>query len=351
MVENLSGCLLGGAIGDALGAPLEFMSISQIRARFGTSGLTEFTEAYGRKGAITDDTQMTLFTAEGLLRAYSMGMERGICHPPSVVHHAYIRWLLTQGEKSRYQSYYQFPEFPDGWLIKVQELYSRRAPGMACLSSLKSDRMGTIEKPINNSKGCGGVMRIAPVGLIFERPDEAFRIGCEIAAITHGHPSGYLTAGCLAAIIALIISGASLHESLREAVAILLTNRNHEECKAAIDLALSLARNPDPSPKVVEEIGSGWVAEEALAIAIYCSIVANGDFAKGVLLAVNHSGDSDSTGAIMGNILGALLGSRSIPSKWLGGLELREVIEEISQDLVIKFKEDDPSWWEKYPGW
>lgn len=350
-IKNISGCLLGGAVGDALGAPIEFLNLSQIRDRFGASGLTDFIEAYGRKGAITDDTQMTLFTAEGLLRAFNRGMERGFCHLPSVVHHAYLRWLSTQGRKSQYQPYYKSPEFPNGWLIKIKQLHSLRSPGRSCLSALISDRMGTIERPINNSKGCGGVMRIAPVGLIFKRPEDAFQMGCEITAITHGHSTGYLAAGCLAAIISQINSGGSLIASIHGAMAILITNRNHEECKEAVDFALTLAQSPKFLSEVVEEIGAGWVAEEALAIAIYCSIMADGDFPKGVLLAVNHSGDSDSTGSIAGNILGALLGKDAIPCKWIENLELREVIEEISLDLALKFKEDDPSWREKYPGW
>src|SRR5215469_1142760 len=92
------GCLLGGAVGDALGAPVEFMSYANIVREFGPEGIRDFAPAYGRLGAITDDTQMTLFTAEGLLRAYVRGCLKGICHPPSVVHHAYLRWLITQGE-------------------------------------------------------------------------------------------------------------------------------------------------------------------------------------------------------------------------------------------------------------
>lgn len=63
-------------------------------------GIADYNYAYGRRGAITDDTQMTLFTVEGMLRAIVRGRERGICHPPSVIHLVYIRWLHTQGEKS-----------------------------------------------------------------------------------------------------------------------------------------------------------------------------------------------------------------------------------------------------------
>ncbi len=57
-IENFKACLLGGAIGDALGAPIEFISIDQIRSTFGHEGLTDYSEAYGRIGAFTDDTPL-----------------------------------------------------------------------------------------------------------------------------------------------------------------------------------------------------------------------------------------------------------------------------------------------------
>ena len=89
------GCLLGGAVGDALGAPVEFKTYAQIIAQFGVGGIRDFAPAYHWIGAITDDTQMTLFTAEGLLRACVRYNQRGICHTPTVVHHAYLRWPIT----------------------------------------------------------------------------------------------------------------------------------------------------------------------------------------------------------------------------------------------------------------
>ena len=98
-VTKIRACLFGGAMGDALGAEIEFWSLERIRARF-PRGLTELPPHDGRAGRITDDTQMTLFTAEGLLRADVRWNHKGICHPPSVLHHAYIRWLHTQGERS-----------------------------------------------------------------------------------------------------------------------------------------------------------------------------------------------------------------------------------------------------------
>lgn len=169
------GCLLGGAVGDALGAPVEFKTYAQIVAQFGTGGIRDFAPAYGRVGAITDDTQMTLFTAEGLLRAYVRYAQRGICHIPTVVHHAYLRWLKTQGESPNLEPQVDlnWQVATDGRLINVPALWSNRAPGNTCLSALRNAKQ-IGEPATNNSKGCGTVMRVAPVGLVMAR-DDAFK--------------------------------------------------------------------------------------------------------------------------------------------------------------------------------
>jgi ADP-ribosylglycohydrolase len=97
-------------------------------------------------------------------------------------------------------------------------------------------------------------------------------------------------------------------------------------------------------------MGQGWVAEEALSISLYCALVAQSDFKTGILLAINHSGDSDSTGAITGNVLGALLGKTSIPPDWLARLELREEISKLADDIFRDPSRDD-EWSEEYPPW
>jgi ADP-ribosylglycohydrolase len=350
-LEHFTGCLLGGAVGDALGAPVEFHSIRLIRDKYGSAGITDYAAAYGRRGAITDDTQMTLFTAEGLLRAVARQRHKGVCHPASVIYHAYIRWLRTQGE--RRPSHFSQDEM-DGWLIGVKGLHSRRAPGNTCLSALHGEEMGEMQRPLNNSKGCGGVMRVAPVGLVAENQKQAFSLGCEAAAVTHGHPSGYYSAGCFAAIIYHLTEGRSLPEAIELSLRILERPENdeHEECAEAVHRAVALWRvsSPNPAPEVIERLGGGWVGEEALAISLYCALASQDDFARGVLLAVNHSGDSDSTGSITGNLLGLMLGAGAIPEKWLVELELRAEIEAMAGDLFKQF-EDTDAWLSRYPGW
>jgi ADP-ribosylglycohydrolase len=187
------GCLLGGAVGDALGAPVEFMKRTEILRRFGPNGITTYAPAYGGLGRITDDTQMTLFTAEGLLRGEVRGAFRGITSYVNVTAHAYLRWLQTQGEDPAFEINPGSGE--TGWLFHQRELHSRRAAGNTCISALKA--MQSLGEPArNDSKGCGGVMRVAPVGLFMGRlgaavsPEDAFRLGQELAALTHGHPTG-----------------------------------------------------------------------------------------------------------------------------------------------------------------
>ncbi len=331
--DRYRGCLLGGAVGDALGAPVEFLSLEEIRARFGPSGLTDYAPAFGRAGAITDDTQMTLFTAEGLIRCRHRAADRGLCSPTVVLHKAYLRWLRTQGEES---ATYDFGMAQDGWLVDEAGLHARRAPGATCLGALRGVEMGRPDRPLNDSKGCGGVMRVAPVGLTGER--DPFSLACDIAALTHGHPSGYLPAGALASVVDGLRRGVALDDALDDATARLREFAGHEETLRALEGARSLAAGGPPTPEALQELGGGWTGEEALAIAVACALTAQG-FEDGVLRAVNHGGDSDSTGSIAGALLGTALGVDAIPASWLAGLELRDVIEVLAQDLVAYFAE------------
>jgi ADP-ribosyl-[dinitrogen reductase] hydrolase len=344
IAEKYTGCLLGGAVGDALGCPVEFISVEEIRKKYGREGIRDFADTACGFGAITDDTQMTLFTAEGLLREY--GRSGGTGTKPDYaasVYKAYLRWLHTQGETSLDP---KFQDCLDGGLMDIPGLNHRRAPGSTCLSALINGKMGTVASPVNSGKGCGGVMRMAPVGLfcaaLFKAGDatmsveRVFEIGCACAAITHGHPLGYLPAGFLASVVFLLISGWGLEESISETLQILAASPERERCvlAAEVNQSIRMKCNKKPCPETVQKLGGGWVGDEALAISLYCSLAAEGDFAKGVRLAVNHSGDSDSTGAIAGNILGVLLGKGEIPRKWLKEVELQKVIEKTALDIA-----------------
>ena len=253
--DRYAACLLGGAMGDALGYPVEFMSKNEIISKFGDNGITELAiDRTSGKALISDDTQMTLFTADGLIWSHLRCTERGIgSYEGSGTLQSYYRWYYTQ-TGTICDDYWlkKQPHETDNDIItyhktilEYPELFARRAPGNSCLSALAKDRMGTVEIPVNNSKGCGGVMRVAPVGFF-------------------------------------------LHKNV----------------------------------------------EEALAVAVYCALKEK-DFKKALQMAVNHDGDSDSTGAICGNILGAEGGMEVIPHSWLSQIELKELILDMAQKLYL----------------
>ena len=356
------GCLLGGAVGDALGAPVEFMSLAEIRERFGSAGVVDFTTAFDRQGAITDDTQMALFTAEGLLRAHVKAAMDGSANVGAIVAHAYARWLATQGEPAPLVD----TTGDQGVLASLAALRARRVPGHTCIEALAAmPLLGA--KARNDSKGCGGVMRVAPVGLYCARAPatidsraarRAFELGCELAALTHGHPTGQTAAGAFAAIVALVAREWEVDEAIDEVLPLVARRPLGGETRDAIGRAVALAKQGPPTTERLATLGEGWIAEQALAIALYAALAAP-DYTSGVLLAVNHDGDSDSTGSIAGNLLGALHGVDNVPRKWLSGLELGSEIAAIADDLATwpdwplgEFVEETPAscyWRTRYP--
>lgn len=343
LLDRAIGCLLAGAAGDALGAPLEFIDRAEILRRFGPAGIRQYAPAYSGIGKITDDTQMTLFTAEGCLRAHHHSMKYGVDKSENILRNAYMRWLHTQTSAALKED-----GTVDSWLLKQAALFSRRAPGNTCLSALS--RKGGEH---NNSKGCGGIMRVAPCGILHpDDPLAAFNLGSLAAKLTHGHPTGYLSAGVFAALIALLMDGKSLEQAADTARDILISFPEHEETLSAFDAARSMARRGETPEKAIPILGEGWIAEEALAISLYCALKAK-SLEDGVVMAVNITGDSDSTGAITGNLLGALYGASAIPRQWLDPLELKKVIESVACDLVqlpdFDRDADENGWFGRYP--
>ncbi len=348
--NQILGCIFGGALGDALGYPVEFMDEADLFATYGPEGIKELEiDKASGKALISDDTQMTLFTANGLLSGESAGkMKKSHWKPRNAVASAYWDWLATQ----KYASHDMLPDFSDiegneCWLVYVPELYSLRAPGNTCLSALneRGEELDSvedyIEHPINDSKGCGGVMRVAPLALKFHGNIKWLdKEGAQIAAITHGNSLGYLPAAALVHIINRIAYSQEEVDLLeiileaKEMIADLFSDDDQLDVFLNIlDKAIELSSNGKDDLENIHELGQGWVGEEALAIAVYCSLKYKNDYIKGICAAVNHGGDSDSTGSITGQILGTLLGYDSLPKSWLDKLELFDVIQELANDL------------------
>jgi ADP-ribosylglycohydrolase len=308
--EKRAACLIGGAVGDSFGYPVEFLDRGAIRARFGRKGIREPQPTREGRLRVSDDTQMTLFTLEGLLRGFASGGITG------EIRRAYLDWLDTQGEAAEGFA-------PAGTLAREPVLRVRRAPGATCLTALADHGgRGTPEQPINQSKGCGGVMRVAPIGLFPARisTPEAFRLGVEAAALTHGHPSGYLSAGALCALVRELVGGAGLAQAAARAITELSGWSGREETVSRMEGALDLAAKAGGD---IATLGLGWTGEEALAIGLY-AVLAGAGFADTLAIAANHDGDSDSTASIAGQIYGAWKGVGEIPPEWIHALDVAE---------------------------
>ncbi len=331
--NQIRGCLLGGAIGDALGYAVEFSSESAIFTKYGEKGITEY-ELCDGKAIISDDTQMTMFTACGIIHSLLSGATNNE-ERIGYIYSCYIDWLITQ-------SFFDERSGCKCWLGGIDGLFARRAPGNTCLSSLMSGACGSIATRINHSKGCGGVMRVAPIGLYFGgllSQDDIDLLGAEAAAITHGHELGFVPAAVLVHIVSRLAfyecdSIAEAVDSAIEAIGRLFGDIDSDGTMIRLlERAKKLAVSDVPTLDAIHELGEGWVGDEALAIAVYCALKYEDDFESAICAAVNHGGDSDSTGAICGNIVGALVGLSGLPRKYLDKLELREEILELSDDL------------------
>jgi ADP-ribosylglycohydrolase len=347
---RVRGCLLGGALGDALGYPIEFSTLDRIRAANGERGVTGLLFAGDSDVAkINDDTQMTLFTAEALIQAHQRERLKGIGGGWALlVRWAYERWLETQRHPGPEHAAPPQSGAPDGGLITQEWLYSprggtpSRAPGNACVSGITQmyapDPSLVLDgKPgeVNpDSKGCGAVMRSAPFGLV-NTADAAFAMAARAAQITHGHPTGYYAAGAFAAIVAYLVAGNSMEGAVLRTLRLLRRHPGHEETSAALTEAVDLAEQGSPTAEKVESLGEGWVAEQALAIGVYCALAAP-SVRDALLLSVNHSGDSDSTGSVCGNLLGVRYGDHGLPHAWLERVEGRARIAALADDLAAE---------------
>lgn len=348
--DKTRGSLIGGAAGDALGYAIEFLGEYEIFKRYGNSGIREYSlDSVSGKSLISDDTQMTLFTAEGIINWCSGNESHRLEQLRFYENRAYQDWLTTQDksfENYRYDMK-KAPETNPKGLMNVSELYSRRAPGITCMSALEKRRSqefksgSFIDDKINNSKGCGSVMRAAPIGFLNGYDIQEIDMeSAEIAAITHCHSLGYMPSAVLAHVVHGIIYNDNqmtlkeIVEDARDAVAKIFKNDEHvDELINIINDAIDLSENNDSDLNNIHRLGEGWVSEEALAIALYCSLRYHYDFSECIIKAVNHKGDSDSTGAIAGNIIGAWIGYDEIENKWKDNLELEKVIVNLADNL------------------
>ncbi|MEV6577367.1 ADP-ribosylglycohydrolase family protein [Streptomyces sp. NPDC051582] len=351
--SRVRGTLLGSAVGDALGAPVAGLSLDAIREAHGPQGLTEPAPGpQGPRGTVTAATQLTLFTVDGLIRAH-VRRDTGAWHPPTDIHRAYLRWAATQhdwGPDERRKD--------NGWLAQQEWLYARRAPERACLTGFADDVLGTLGRPKNPAaRDAAAAARSAPFGLLVGwEPGLVLQLSTECAAQSHGHPAAYLTAGAFAVIVHGLTRGDSLDAAVQRSLGLLGARPGHQAVTDALQQALAAVPRGTPSAGTVSALGNSGdgpgAAEDALAVAVYCALVAE-DVPHGLRLAVNHGGDSRAAGALCGALLGALHGETALPGAWLAGLEGRATLLELADDFALEMTQGPSLHGPKVPstGW
>lgn len=339
--DKCRGSLVGGAVGDALGYPIEFVSsFNEIRTKYGENGIEDYDLSYPwlddkfYAALFSDDTQMTLYTIEGLIEATKSGdpVVPAICR-------AYLLWWGHQAGKKVKMSY-------KSNLSQIDELNQRRAPGNTCMSALYSIYSG--KEPLNTSKGCGGIMRVAPIGLYGKilglQLGQTAKLAGEVAELTHLHPLSTYSSAALAVIVQLCIETDEIDSDkfkhiVNNAIKVIkevygVNAPAMADFEDIVNRALSYENDPRHDWEIIENcIGEGWVAEETLAIAVFSVLRHIDDFNACLTCAVNHGGDSDSTGAVAGNIIGAVTGYKSLPEKFTHNLQLLELILSLADNL------------------
>ena len=309
ILDRITGCLVGGALGDALGALLENMDRSAATATFEKQGW-----AVGPL-KVTSNTQLTLFTAEGMIRASQRFKNKGLCSIRDVLQQAYIRWLHTQTPSADIL-------FDRGWLVDLPELQTIRGSCATLRAALQKGAKA-------HSKGNGAITRIAPIGLT--NLDVA-DVAASVAAISHPHAEAQETAALFAVILQQIVRGESTDIAIRSSSASLSKRYHYAACNKL-----------DKSEPTMS-------AKEALRCAVGSAAVANYptplDFWRGLRQAVCNGGAADAVGSLTGQLLGCELGYSRLPQEMVSRLELHSEIRLLARDLWLEYYGD---WSELYP--
>lgn len=369
LADRINASFLLGALGDAFGAPLEgIRSLHTITQQFGPNGLTEMRahhDAYGKKGVtipagtITDDTTMAMTTAAATILALNQHPADSTGFLPLLrhyLHQGYLNWGYPQegGETFTLRVDDSIP-----WPSAVRSLWFPCGAGRGTIAALMQPQPGSVSQPLNYdctvrgkriqgpNNGCGGLMRVAPLAFLELELDDIFTLACESAAVTHGHPEAFVATGAIALFINCARMGIGIKESAE------LTNHTlHQHsrspeylagiapCVHAITEALYYAGNQPFSPDTInilptilnKENPSPFLAVPVLAQVVYTLGCAEQEepspagIKRALVLSANHSGDSDSVAAIVGNVLGARYGTSVIPADWLAQLHHKDAI-------------------------
>lgn len=340
-ISKFRGAFLAGACGDALGYPLDKFSVKRIIRQFGPFGLRTLVrmKKSGYISQVSANTQMMLAAADGIFWAAAKDLE---CDEG--IYRGYMRWFYSQtGEEPRRGQrtwLRRQPHEKDFCLVREKFMHARRDAGGTSLAALECAERGSLKNKVNDVPNSEPLLRSIPVGLYYAgRPKDAFYEGVRSAVLTHSNPVSYLSAASVAALAASLAGGTSLPKSLACIVRLLSGMDRTEEIVASLEAAVTQA-NEHPAGKEepwahldsLRSLGTGEAANEALAIAVYCTMACDDPF-EAIITAANHDGRSSTTAALTGAIEGIRMGDSFLPQFWLGSLEGKDILEEVSDKL------------------
>ena len=334
MESRFRGCLLGMAVGDAMGAAVEKKSYEEICETYGPAGLLGYDTVNGL-AEITSYTQVAAYALNGLL----LGISRGQTHDAM----AYITMALKE-----WASVQHFPKDPhrrNCWLRGIPAFRRRKCMDPRTLDALTRDVLGTPKKPSNQADGPGSLTVAVAVGMYFHPERTQFHkigvLGAQTVALTHGDPEAFLSAAVLAYTVAGIIQEPEypLEDQFSHAIEAVKAQFGGQYPQAELlaeqlhrAIAMANAAGTEPHDDM-EKLYCG-TAGECLAGAIYACLTSHEDFDTAMITAVNHSGKSAAVAAIAGAVLGALLTEEGLPDFYLESLEASEVLGQLAEDFA-----------------
>lgn len=334
-LSKCRGCLLGLAVGDAMGYPVDEKSWQEIQNAYGPNGLLGY-DLVNDCATASAYTQVAAFVSNGLLLGVSRGKEEH-----------YLRYInLSLREWGRAQYFPRDPERSLCWVAKIPQMRVRKSKDSWMLNALRLETAGTMDKPVNRASSTGSLPGAVVVGLACnDRGMDrklASSLGTQTVALTHGNVETFLCGSVLAECIALILEQDTpdLADCFQQAISVMERQFSHrfEQAQSlahTLRRAIAMADREEDIPQLIMERFECDTAEECLAATFYACLSCREDFDSAMITAVNHSGRSGAVGSLTGAILGAVMGAEALPDFYLESLESVSILEQLAADLAL----------------